>query len=79
MKTAKQVIDKYRKEHSIEEVTIIDGFRVIFSGNYDALYANCDPDMILYRRTVLKRTVLEVTLFNFRKLFVFLAEESEGA
>lgn len=69
----KKVIDGCRQKYCIEEITILEGHKVHYSGSFDKFYTNCDVDMILYRDQLLKREVETKTVFNFRKLFIFLA------
>ena len=71
----KKVIDGCRQKYCIEEITILDGHKVHYSGSFDKFYANCDVDMILYRNQLLKREVEAKTVFNGRKLFIFLAAD----
>ena len=62
---------------NIEEITIIDGYKVLYSGSFDKFYKNCDPEMIIYRNEILKRKIAEKAVFNNRKLFVFLEQPTE--
>lgn len=71
----KKVIDGCLSRYDILEVTIIDGFKVLYSGAFDAFYKNCDISMYVYRNDILKRNVAEKTILGNRKLFLFLEQE----
>lgn len=75
----KKVIDGCRQKYDIEEITILEGHRVHYSGSFDKFYTICDVDMLLYRDQLLKREVEAKTVFNHRKLFLFLACNNESA
>ena len=75
MITAKRAISDTMRCEIIEEVTIIEGQRVHYSGPYERLTTGCDPDMIVYRNALLKREIAGKNLFNHRKLFIFIKEE----
>lgn len=72
----KKVIDGYLSKYDIKELTIIDGYKILFSGSFNDFYKECDGCMIKYRNKILKRTVLEKTILNNRKLFLFLEPEA---
>lgn len=75
MLTVKRAIADAMREATIAEVTIIEGQHIHYSGPYDKLTANCDPSMIVYRNALLKREIAGKSLFNHRKLFIFIKEE----
>lgn len=68
----KKVIDGCLQRYDISEVTIIDGYSVLYSGSLDCFLQNCDISMYSYRNDILKRNVTEKSILNNRKLFLFL-------
>ena len=74
----KKVIDGCRQKYCIEEITILEGHKIHYSGPFDKFYTNCDVAMILYRNQLLKREVEAKTVFNSWKLFIFLAGKDES-
>lgn len=66
-----KVIHGCLRYHHIEELTIIDGYNILFSGNIEKFMGDCDPVMIPYRNEIMNRTVAEKTVLH-EKLFVFL-------
>lgn len=74
MVTVKRAISDTMRRETIEEITILEGQRVHYSGLFEKLTSGCDPDMIIYRDALLKRVVESKTLFNHRKLFIFIKE-----
>ena len=73
----KKVIDGVLQRYGITEVTIIDGYNVLYSGSFDCFYKNCDGSMYRYRSDILKRDVAEKKILNGIKLFLFL-EQAAG-
>lgn len=71
----KNVINGYMKQYGIEEVTIIDGHQVLYSGLFENFWKGCDPEMIVYRNQILKRECQDKTVLGNRKLFLFIKEE----
>ena len=67
----KKVIDGCLQGYDISEITIIDGYKVLYSGSFDHFYKNCDASMYRYRNEILKRIVLEKQILNSGKLFLF--------
>lgn len=72
-----KVIKGCMTQYAIEEITIIEGHKIHFSGSYDAFFKNFDINMVTFRNALLKREVSEKVVFNFRKLFIFLKPENE--
>ena len=72
----KKSINGLRNYYGIEEITVIDGHRILFSGKIERFMEDCNPDMIPFRNEILKRTIEEKTVFN-SKLFVFLEQPPE--
>lgn len=78
--TVEKTIQVCRQQHDIEEVTIIEGLTVSYSGPYEKFFANCDPSMIIFRNDLLKREVAGTHLLAGRKLFVFIeAKENQNS
>ena len=75
MPTVKTVIQANRQTHNITDITIIEGFKVHFSGTYGAFLANCDIDMVMFRNALLKREVAGTYLLNNSRLYIFLVED----
>lgn len=75
MITVKRAISDTMRRHDVEQVTIIEGTTVHFSGPFNKLFADCDPLMIVHRDNLLRREASDKTLHNHRHLFVFLKEE----
>lgn len=71
----KKVIDGCLQKYDIQEITILEGQKVHYSGSRDGFWECCHVDMVLFRNQLLKREVAGKTVFNGRKLFIFLAEE----
>lgn len=76
----KHVIRACKGRYDIAELTIIDGYDILFSGAIDKFEAQCDVSMILYRDELLKREVIAKNIFgaNNTKLFVFLKNNSNN-
>ena len=72
MAAVKKVIDGCKEKYDLEEITILEGYHVLYSGALDAFFNNCDKDMVLYRNEILKRSVKEKFIFNHCKVFLFL-------
>ena len=75
MNKLKNIIKGCIKQHELEEITIIRGYKPLYSGSFDRFYKNCDIDMIRYRNELLEKKVIEKAVLGNRKLFVFLAAE----
>lgn len=73
----KNVIKGCMKQYDIEEITIIRGYKPLFSGTYQAFFSECDITMFRYREELLKSEVVEKTVLNNRKLFAFLKESED--
>lgn len=76
--TVEKIIRVCRQQNDIEEVTIIEGFTVHYSGDYAKFFAECDPSMVLFRNKLLRRNVLNTCMLANRKLFIFLASEEDS-
>lgn len=72
----KNVISGCLSRYDISEITIIDGYRVLYSGAIENFCEKCDPLMIDFRDGILKRNVTEKTILGGRKLFLFLEQEA---
>lgn len=70
----KNVLRACKGYYDIAELTIIDGYNILFSGSIENFEGQCDVSMILYRDELLKREVAEKVIFGAyeTKLFVFL-------
>lgn len=70
----KYVLRACKGSYDIAELTIIDGYNILFSGLIENFEAQCDVSMISYRDELLKREVAAKNIFgaNETKLFVFL-------
>lgn len=73
----KQTVRQFTYNYDIEEVTVIDGYQVHYSGAYEKFFASCDVSMILERNRLLKCKVAGTCLLANRKLFIFLKQEGE--
>ena len=73
-----KVIKGCMAQYEIEEITIIEGHQVHFSGSHEAFLQNCDISMVMFRDALLKREVSEKTVLNSHKLFIFLAPQAEN-
>lgn len=62
--------------HQIEEITILDGHRVLFSGSFAAFYTDCDISMLTYRKQILNAPI-EAKTVHHEKLFIFLAPQEQ--
>lgn len=72
----KKVIDGCLQRYDISEITIIDGYKILYSGAFNYFYKDCDGSMYMYRNDILKRNVVEKSILNNRKLFLFLEQEA---
>lgn len=79
-KLLKNVIRACKGKYDITEMTIIDGYEILFSGLLENFEEQCDIDMILYRNKLLKREVAAKNIFgaNETKLFCFLKNNNEN-
>lgn len=79
-KLLKNVIRACKGRYDITELTIIDGYEIIFSGLIEKFEGQCDVAMILYRDELLKREVAAKNIFgaNETKLFCFLKNNNEN-
>ncbi len=73
----KKVIDGCVHKYDISEVTIIDGYNVLYSGSFNRFYAECDISMHKYRNDIIMRNVAEKAMLNNSKLFLFLEQAAE--
>lgn len=76
MAAVKKIIDGCKAKYDLEEITIIEGYHVLYSGSFDKFYIDYDKDMTLYRNEILKRSVKEKNVFNHRKLFLFIEQKT---
>ena len=67
----KNVIKGILKEYAIQEITIIDTDKVVFSGPPSNWIAT-DVDLILYKKEVENREVIQRLMFNHSKAFIFI-------
>lgn len=67
----KNVIKGLVKQYELEEVTILNDEKVIFSGSLN-MWTATSVDMILYKREVENSEVKKRFLFNNRKAFIFI-------
>ena len=72
----KNVIKGCMGRYDIEEITIISGYTPLYSGSFSGFYSNCDIQMVTYRNQLLEKEVIEKSVLNNRKLFLFI-EKSE--
>lgn len=72
----KNVISGCLSKYDISEITIIDGYRVLYSGDIESFFQKCDLLMIDFRNEILKRNVIEKTILGNKKLFLFLKQEA---
>lgn len=70
--SVKEIIRAYSKTHHIEEITIIEGVMVYYSGTYEKFFFECDISLVLQRNKLLKREVLASQMIAQKKLFIFL-------
>lgn len=70
----KNVIKGCIKQYDLESITIICGYKALYSGPIDKFYSNCDIGMVVYRNELLEKEVIEKSLLNNNKLFIFLNE-----
>lgn len=70
----KKIIDGCLQRYDVSEITIIDGYKVLYSGSFNHFYKDCDVNTYQYRNNILKRIVIEKQIINNRKLFLFLKQ-----
>lgn len=77
----KNVLRACKGKYDVKELTIIDGYKFLFSGQIEKFEIQCDVDMILWRNELLKREVDEKAVFGSggAKLFAFLANEKAAS
>ncbi|MEE1154814.1 MAG: hypothetical protein UH241_06630 [Acutalibacteraceae bacterium] len=76
----KNVIRACKGKYNVEELTIIDGHKILFSGQIEKFEAQCEASMILWRNELLKREVEDKNVFGVggAKLFVFLTPKEKA-
>lgn len=67
----KNVISGLLKEYDLQEITIIDSDKVIYSGT-PGYWKATDVGMILYKKEIESREVIRRLMFNGRKAFIFI-------
>ena len=72
----KNVIKVCLGKYEINEITIICGHKVLYSGSYIMFNNNCDIKMFMYRNILLEQRVLAKDILH-NKLFIFLTEDSD--
>ena len=72
----KNIIKGCLQQYDIEEITVISDYKPLYSGSFRDFYTNCDIDMVIYRNELLEKEVIEKSIMNHRKLFVFIKSES---
>lgn len=70
----KNVIKGCIKQYELEEITVICGYKPLYSGSFSGFYSNCDISMVVYRNELLEKEVIEKSILNNKKLFVFLSQ-----
>ena len=70
----KNVIKGCMKQYEIEEITVICGYKPLYSGSFSGFYSNCDVSMVAYRNELLEREVIEKSILGNKKLFVFISQ-----
>lgn len=68
----KNVIKGCIQQYDLEEITVICGYKPLYSGSFNGFYSNCDINMVVYRNELLEREVIEKALMSNKKLFVFI-------
>lgn len=74
----KKVINGCLQKYDISDITIIDGYDILYSGSFDCFYKNCDISMYRYRNDILMRNVYQKRILGGTKLFLFLSKQAEG-
>ena len=69
----KNVINGLIKEYKLQEITIIDSDKIVYSGTPGCWKAT-DIDMILYKKEIEEREVIKRLMFNRRKAFIFIGD-----
>lgn len=72
---AKKVINETKEKYDITHLTIICGYKALYSGLIDNFFSNCDITMVVYRNELLEREVIGKDILNNNKLFLFISEE----
>lgn len=67
----KNVINGLLREFNLQEITIIDKEKIVFSGSLDQWKAT-SVDMILYKKEIENKEVIKRMMFNNIKAFVFI-------
>lgn len=71
----KNVVKGVQSRYNITEITIIEGHKIHFSGEYNKFFSECDVTMIIERDKLLEREVEAKYLISNCKLFLFLKED----
>lgn len=71
----KKAIEEAKKKYDITHLTIICGYKALYSGVIDNFFSNCDISMVVYRNELLEREVVGKDILNNNKLFLFISEE----
>lgn len=69
----KNVINGLIKEYKLQEITIIDSDKIVYSGT-PGYWKETDVDMILYKKEIEEREVIKRLMFNGRKAFIFIGD-----
>ena len=72
----KNVINGLLREFNLQEITIIDKEKIVFSGSLDQWKAT-SVDMILYKKEIENKEVIKRMMFNKTKAFVFIGNPFE--
>lgn len=73
----KKAVEEAKKKYDITHLTIICGYKALYSGIIDNFFSNCAISMVVYRNELLEREVIGKDVLNNNKLFLFINEAEE--
>ena len=73
----KKAINEAKEKYDITHLTIICGYKALYSGVIDNFFSNCDINMVVYRNELLEREIIGKDILNNNKLFLFISDAEE--